>query len=88
MATQPEDEHDDFARLAAIGAEMGALAARTLATANAFSPQALEHVAMVHDEMAAIFDRAGNGRTAEGYRGFASDLRERARQVEATDAAG
>ncbi|MBC7986428.1 MAG: hypothetical protein H7X93_07120 [Sphingomonadaceae bacterium] len=78
MATAPEEQHDDFAKLAAIGAELGALSVRALASANAFSPQALEHVAMIHEELAAIFDRADNARTADAYRGFARELRERA----------
>ena len=80
MATAPDDPHDDFATLAAIGAEMAMLAVRTLAGANAFSPRALDHVASVHDEMAAILDRAGNASKAEGYRGFARELRAKAEE--------
>ena len=84
MATQPnQDEHDDFGKLAIFGAEMSGLAVRALAEAKAFSPRALEYLAEIHDEMSEIFERGGNAQTAEGYKGFAEDLRRQAGEAEA-----
>lgn len=87
MASQPDQqEHDDFGKLAIFGAEMSGLAVRALAGANAFSPRALEYLAQIHDEMADIFTRAGNEKTAEGYKGFAEDLRKQAAEADAAGA--
>lgn len=87
MASQPDqEEHDDFGKLAIFGAEMSGLAVRALAGANAFSPRALEYLAEIHDEMSDIFTRAGNAQTAEGYKGFAEDLRKQAKEAEAAEA--
>ena len=87
MASQPDQqEHDDFGKLAIFGAEMSGLAVRALAGANAFSPRALEYLAQIHDEMSEIFDRAGNQQTAEGYKGFAEDLRKQAAEAETAEA--
>lgn len=83
MATGPEQQqHDDFGKLAIFGAEMSGLAVRALAQANAFSPRALEYLATIHDEMADIFSRGGNEETANGYRGFAEELRNLAGQAQ------